>query len=108
MGIAQERYRLKYEETMSNHHEMILRSEDIRRQEQHNENLCKAMAGRQQTAPVSWDGSFLQSIWQLITSAPKTSLYIFGGWAVVGGVMGFQPIIFAIGCGSLWWAHNKM
>ena len=52
--------------------------------------------------------TILHTIWDLITSAPKTSMYIFGGWAVVGGVMGFQPLIFAIGCGCLWWAHNKM
>ena len=52
--------------------------------------------------------NLLTTIWDIITSAPKTSVYIFGGWAVVGGVMGFQPLIFALGCGCLWWAHNKM
>ena len=50
----------------------------------------------------------LSAVWELITSAPKTSLYIFGGWFTVAGVWGFQPLIFAIGCGCLWWAHNKM
>ena len=108
MGIAQDRYQQQYYEAMDHHREMRLRAEDITRQNQHNENLCKAMAGRQQSAPQTWDGSILQSIWQLISSAPKTSLYIFGGWAVVGGVMGFNPIAFAIGCGCLWWAHTKM
>ena len=108
MGYAQDRYQQQYYETMAHNKEMILRSEDIRRQNQYNENLTKAIRSNQQSSSDHSGDDLLSTVWELITSAPKTSLYIFGGWFTVAGVWGFQPLIFAIGCGCLWWAHHKM
>ena len=52
--------------------------------------------------------NLLTTIWDLITSAPKTSMYIFGGWFTIAGVTGLSPLIAAVGIGMIWWARNKM